>query len=773
MSFLSGSTGRMPKQKPRLAGLDDLRTATNENARPIPYVCGTQRVGVTFISQGLGFRSEATGGAKKGGPTSHNYYATFAAAICHGVIDSANEIWFDDEQVWVGPLTRVPGEDYVDITITDHGSVRLYWGTPTQSVDPVLATYSAIEDHPPYQGLAYLVFDDLLLGTNRATAPSVEVVVGRYPEAPGWMSAAVAIGSDVNPIVPIWELLTSPRFGLGIASSAINTTALNAMGTRLESEGFGLSVVLTKASTLRECLVELLEYVDGFHRVETDGKLALKLIRPVAEVDVLEVFAESDLVDDPHIEPGAWSTTASGVQVKFTNGTRYYKEDVIGADDAANLAITGEVKLPVVERPWVTSPDVASRMARLMAQRGGQPQGKVTMKVRRSRAVDKQPGDNVKLFWAHLGIEHLRCRVTAVDLPAAGDQAADIELEIDAALLNDLYAPVEPYAPPTVTIITPSAPIYAGAGQLPADLTVGSNPQVAGWVQAPTIAHDGWWFWHQLPDTSFEASGSGSTEFADVVRLDDDMPDVALTHDPTFVVRLTVQTPDTDLRRFSTGDIASGRVYLWLGPEFVRILSATLVGAGQYAVTVVRGCHGSPRFYGHAGDVVFAFNIEKLTRHSVTEPGDATHVFRIQPGVFGRRVSLASCGDIPVVVTRSSIGPTAPLNLRVDGEHASPRWVGSADLAVSWDPAEAPSLELFDRWAATPATGLPVVVDVLDGSMVVVMSVTTAGGAATTTLANADLVTALGSSTSFTLRVRHRNGAFLSPNPTSVYVTRI
>jgi hypothetical protein len=50
VSFFSNTVNiSAPKQKP--LGLDEERTATNEQARPVPYFAGITRLGVTYLSE--------------------------------------------------------------------------------------------------------------------------------------------------------------------------------------------------------------------------------------------------------------------------------------------------------------------------------------------------------------------------------------------------------------------------------------------------------------------------------------------------------------------------------------------------------------------------------------------------------------------------------------------------------------------------------------------------------------------------------------------------
>jgi hypothetical protein len=77
---------------------------------------------------------------------------------------------------------------------------------------------------------------------NKTTPPSVELIVGRFPK-PGWWTAAVdadgypKIGSDINPVAFLAELLQDPIFGLGLADARIDTASWNAVANTLATEG--------------------------------------------------------------------------------------------------------------------------------------------------------------------------------------------------------------------------------------------------------------------------------------------------------------------------------------------------------------------------------------------------------------------------------------------------------------------------------------------------------------------------------------------------------
>lgn len=218
-----------------------------------------------------------TGGKKKE-TVGYNYFASFAALIAHGPLDRLDAIWMDDEMVWEGPLTR--SGDYVDITIEDRGNVLLYWGTETQGLDPVLAM-SGIA-HPAYRGQAYLVFNQLYFGRDRTNAPNTELLVARWPNAP-WLATSNSIEDDVNPVIPLWDLWTNPRYGLGLPENRLDMNDLAAVGEQLNTDGIGVSPVITRTFNFRQFLVELSECIDDYPTYDALGRLDLALVREVED----------------------------------------------------------------------------------------------------------------------------------------------------------------------------------------------------------------------------------------------------------------------------------------------------------------------------------------------------------------------------------------------------------------------------------------------------------------------------------------------------------
>ncbi|MCT8999715.1 baseplate multidomain protein megatron [Chelativorans intermedius] len=156
-----------PAQRIEGARLDSLRITSATEGAVIPRVFGRMRTGGNII-WATDFREETRtttqGGGKGSGPkvktTEYLYYASFAVALCEGPITGIGRIWADGNPMDLSGVTW-----------------RWYPGDEAQTPDPFIAAKMGTENTPAYRGTAYVVFEDLPLGSygNRLPQLSFEV----------------------------------------------------------------------------------------------------------------------------------------------------------------------------------------------------------------------------------------------------------------------------------------------------------------------------------------------------------------------------------------------------------------------------------------------------------------------------------------------------------------------------------------------------------------------------------------------------------------------
>ncbi|MBA4799541.1 MAG: glycoside hydrolase/phage tail family protein [Rhizobiales bacterium] len=148
------------------ARLSSARFAGASEGTAIPRLYGTARLGGTLI-WATRFEEETvterTGGKSSGGTrtTTYRYYANLALGLCEGPIAGVRRVWADGREL-----------DTTEI------EMRVYRGTESQPVDPLIAAKQGSGRTPAYRGLSYVVFERLPLDDfgNRIPLIQFEVI---------------------------------------------------------------------------------------------------------------------------------------------------------------------------------------------------------------------------------------------------------------------------------------------------------------------------------------------------------------------------------------------------------------------------------------------------------------------------------------------------------------------------------------------------------------------------------------------------------------------
>ena len=175
-SLFGGSSGGG-----RLGNLEVQSAAYGE---PIPIVIGRMRAAGNLVwSSGI---SETAGSGKSGG-SGYSYAASFAVALAAGPITGVGRIWADGTEIrsdagfFASPVT-----------------MRLYFGSEMQSVDPLIGAAEGSRAAPAYRGIAYAVFEDLPLAEfgNRIPNLTFEIIVGDDGALDMGMALQMLVGSE-------------------------------------------------------------------------------------------------------------------------------------------------------------------------------------------------------------------------------------------------------------------------------------------------------------------------------------------------------------------------------------------------------------------------------------------------------------------------------------------------------------------------------------------------------------------------------------------------
>ena len=144
--------------------LEDLKLQSTSEGAPMACILGRARAVGQVMWAARFLEDRHTSSAGKGGPRTveYGYSLSFAVALCEGEIDGVGRIWADGQPMDLSGVT-----------------FRVHRGGETQAPDPLI---EAIEGGAPaYRGTAYVVFEDLPLGSFGNRIPQLAFEVFRRP----------------------------------------------------------------------------------------------------------------------------------------------------------------------------------------------------------------------------------------------------------------------------------------------------------------------------------------------------------------------------------------------------------------------------------------------------------------------------------------------------------------------------------------------------------------------------------------------------------------
>lgn len=146
MSFGSTKQTPAPPQKP--LGQDLHKASTSEQARPVPYVAGLQRVGLTFISDVFDEVATAVTQSigKKKSVAGYNYFASFAALVCAGPLRGFHGLYFNGDAVYTA------AQKLFAASLTVSSTTVTFYSTAAHGLTTGDTVFVAGVDQPEYNG---------------------------------------------------------------------------------------------------------------------------------------------------------------------------------------------------------------------------------------------------------------------------------------------------------------------------------------------------------------------------------------------------------------------------------------------------------------------------------------------------------------------------------------------------------------------------------------------------------------------------------------------
>jgi hypothetical protein len=478
---------------PNIGGTESEDVATVQESVPLPYVAGTRKVAARWISntynqftQEVEADSGKKGGGDKGsqGSGTYDYFGSIGAAVCNGPVDNIVAVIIDGEQVWADPNEDASRDIFPDKfvgSIAGHGTFHFYWGVDNQELDSNSRLKSNNKGivHPDYKGTAIIELRDFLFGREKVSAPNLEVVVQK-----GAVQSILSVTSipledgQINPMLPVADLLTNKRYGLGLDDSLFDPVSFQTMAESFRDSRTGLvycSPLLNKQESLKSVLSDFTALTDAFFIWDSVNALIQVKSWPhedSVDTDLLPSIIDEDLVDMPNINAEGWSGVKTGWDVSFADRERMYKESSERFDELSLLGLTGQPNRESLKREWITRRNQALAYAMDWAKANSRPVLEGGISVRRTSVKDIHVGDLFKLdIDAEPSGSRLNQVVRMLNKTYKETGAVACSFEAETNLIPQAYAPPSTLIPDEESFPAPDQLTYVRPFEMPPTLS--------------------------------------------------------------------------------------------------------------------------------------------------------------------------------------------------------------------------------------------------------------------------------------------------------------
>jgi hypothetical protein len=560
----------------------------------------------------------------------------------------------------------------------------------TQYVNGDTFTVKTQHSHvaPAYRKLCYAVFQQLYVGTSNYLKP-LAFVVRRCPDPLAQGAGIANINGDANPALAVYEALTNVDWGLGIPAARIDATSFAAAAVTLASEGLGISMMFDTQASADQLTGEILRHCDGLAYTDpATGLWTIVLARGGYDPSTLPVLTVDSIIGTPDISRGSWRETTNLLTVSFLSRANNFNDRVVRAYDAANIAVTGEVRPQTIEFKGISSEAAAGLVAARVLKTLSYPLAKGKLVADRSAWQFRQ-GGLFRFTWVPLGIINQVLRITRIAYGELTDGKISIDVVEDIFGINSVAF----VAPPASGWVNPAGAPLANAYEqlvevpLHIALVAGSGGifVMAMAVRNLNTAANSFEIWLDEGSGFFD-SGQASP-FCPIGFLAADYPVNTLALDPAGFT-LTIAGIDLVLLEAgSTADMLSGVKLLMIDGEIMGWQTPTANSDGTFTISpVLRGVMDTvPAAHAAGAKVWFFSEGAGFTKGVNSYEFDLTVTAKLLPSNSSGSLPITSA-TAETVTTHSRVAlPYPPGNFRMQGQPYGTRFrtiVG--DLGLSW-----------------------------------------------------------------------------------------
>ena len=549
--------------------------------------------------------------------------------------------------------------------------------SPASTLQTAIATLSGISEVDVFAFNIALSDTSATAQIDNTPVDGVPVVPPGDPDAlVASLRAAFGQGPDMNPAHIIRECLTNGDWGLGHTFSDIGPSFAIAADA-LFSEGFGLSLLWQRESTIEDFIADVLKHIDAYLYVDRrSGRWELRLIRADYDPETLPVFDETNVVDWGELGRREAADLVNSVTAKFSDA-RTDQTGSVSVTDTALVQDLGQVVSATVDYPGIRFESLAVRVAERDLRALSAPilSGEITV-TRAGANLD--PGDVIVLSNPRRGLEGVVVRIVEIDHGDGRANGVRLKIAEDVFGLGETALVGGESGDPGSLILPPKpltrrwvaeAPYWLlvqELGHAQADALLDEDPDAGAIVAAGERPSA-----DALSSQVWSDSGAGYTleeavEFVPTALLVSDVSD-----DPAESV-LTVGNW-TGLNDVAIGTLAA------IGEELVRV-----DGVSASALTVGRGCLDTVPQPHTAGTPIICWQQLANASEAGFAAGETVSIKMLPETGFGT-LPLAQAPEDAVTLASRAIRPLPPGDLRGNGVSVvNPNVLNLGPVLLTW-----------------------------------------------------------------------------------------
>lgn len=589
------------------------------------------------------------------------------------------------------------------------GPLDVYMGGSAQSYS---AAFKSLVGGlvPDFRGIVSFVFDGLVTSLNpypKAWKVRVRRVLSGWDGAVWQPSLAVIWMRDgtikaMNPAHIIYECLTNRSWGRGYERSRIDEDAFLAAAQALHSEGFGLCLRYNRQSELSEFILEVIDHVGGYLRVNrSTGKIEFGLMRGDYNPSSIPLYTyNSGLLQIEEGDTASQEDVINEVIVDFRDPIANKDKQGRVQNLASKQSMDGNNS---TKRTYFGIPtaDLALRVAQrdLKVNASALKRYRVILD-RRAWAI--QPGSVFRVQAPDVGIGNVVLRAGKVSEGGWMDGKITVEAVLDVfGLPSSSFAAVQEagWTPPDRTPAVAARRLVREAtyhdlvrrlSQADLNVVSATAATVAIAASRPTTMSQGY---------SIATKTTGESEY--VIRNAGNFVPTAVLSEFVGLYEISINFNNgVDLNLIEL----NGQVQI--NDEIMQVTGVTLNSDGTSGtMTVVRGTVDTIPQTHAIGDVVFFVSDDAASDLREYAQGESVQV-RVLPFTSAATLSVDAAPTNTVALTARQNRPWLPGNMRINGTRFGETGTITTNMVLTW--AHRNRLTIKDQFVAHGEGGVPV-----------------------------------------------------------------